>query len=321
MTDLRGVFIRVLTLPEGVTLKQFARLWAFTFGLLVFHARAGVLFHEFGHAVAALVTGGQVRGISITLFGGGFTAISGPFSDLFEIAGILVNGILGVAFAVAAVYVLKKNGPRWVAHALAIGAVVNLAGATHYAALSSFYGFGDVAEWPRLWVGALVVFGTGMPTALVIWSRTAAPLVRCRSRTGVAGLLVASVPLTLYGACLFAEQAVSREHTQFVALRAEEVAVERETERLRKRKLAEWYGEHGLQPPPPEVMAVSPDEVRRPFPLTVTMLALDAVFLLAALLLRWPGRDTEVDEDEPRVPWGGALIAGSGALFIAYLIF
>jgi hypothetical protein len=293
------------------------------FGLLVLHARVGVLLHEFGHAAASLAAGGQVLGISLTLFGGG-SCMSTPGASraLFSIAGILVNAALGtVLAAVAAILVRRKSRPRWVAQALALGAALNLAGATHYAALSSFYSFGDLANWPRIWVAALVAFAVAMPMGLVLCFRTLAPLVRARFRTGVAGLYIVIVPLVLYGACLFAEQALSRGRTQFVAFKAEAMAVAREVERTRERKLSEWREEHGSEPPPLEAIAVSADEIKRPFPLMATILALDCVFILAALLVPWRRRDPGTDEPPPRVPWAKALAAGAAALLVAWLVF
>lgn len=312
---------RALVLPEGITLRRLGQLWGLCFGLLVLHARAGVLLHEFGHAAAILAAGGEVRGVSITLFGGGAVAALGPSSAFFPVAGIVVNAALGTASAAAAVFLLRRAGPPWAAQALALGAAVNLAGSTHYAVLSSFYGFGDLSGWPRIWVGALVAFAVAMPAALLLWSRTLAPLVGARFRTGVAGLIVAVVPLVLYGACLFAEQALTATRTQFVALKGEEMALARQVERVRERKLAEWREEHGSEPPPPEAIAVSVDEVKRPFPLTMTMLVFDAAFILAVLLVPWRGREGRADGDVPRVPWVNALAAGAIALLVAWLVF
>ena len=301
-----------------------ARLWALSFAALVVWSRLGVFLHETaGHAFVWRAGGGTVSGIEVSLFGGGMIRIDSEVGGrcpqfLFHMAGILVNSALGLGMGAALVWLLVRDrrgeparatsGGPLVEHLLAWGALLNLAGATHYTVLGAFYEFGDPAPYPWLWSPALLVLVFATPVTFYLWARTLRPLlvqagtpgrvVRTTSWTrpgrvpgsslGVTALVVAAIPLVAYVIGLAIENRVKG--TNFRALQAESIAVARAIEEEKARRLREWRAERGDEEPPCEVTEVTEEDIERPFPLTAVVLALDAVFLGAVLFWRRPAR-------------------------------
>ena len=336
-----------LGIPGREAWPRIARLWAFSFAALVVWSRAGVLLHEAaGHALFWRAGGGRVTGIEVSLFGGGATWIDAgsrcpPF--LFHMAGVFVNLAMGLGLGAALFWLLVRDarsggrtpGARRLLaeHLLAWGALLSLAGATHYTVLGAFYGFGDPARYRWLWSPALAFLVAATPVTFWAWARTLRPLVGTGTpngpvgprsqgvprRLGLTGLIIVSVPLAAYATGL------ALENRNFAALRAEEAAIARAVEAERARRLEEWRAEHGDERPPPGVTEVSADEVERPFPLTALVLGLDAVFLGAALFLRRraassgqrrrPDPAAPVEEAAP-VPWACPLAAAAAVLLL-----
>jgi hypothetical protein len=341
-----GRLRELVALPAREAWPRIARLWALGFGALVVWSRLGVLLHEAaGHALVWRAGGGRIARIHVSLFGGGNVRTDPEVASscpqfLYHMAGIFVNLLLGLALAGALVYLLVQDarsrdtpGPlshrrtqrRVVAeHLFAWGAVLNFAGAAHYTALGAFYEFGDPAPYPWAWSPAFMLLVLGMPAAFALWARTLRPLVaRDRAaRLGLAGLIVAAVPLGGYTVGLALENRYR--DTAFVALKAERVALERAVAAERARRLEEWRAEHGDEEPPSEVTEVTEEDVERPFPLTALVLALDVLFLGAVLSVRRraPG-DMRVDQclRPLSIPWLWPLAAAALTLLVVHLVF
>ena len=330
MTGWRKVFASdvraALRLPGKACWRRIARLWALSFGALVVWSRLSVFFHEAaGHAFVWRAWGGEIERIEVALFGGGhvWTSAEPPGGYpvfLFLMAGIFLNALLGAALVVAVFRGLAK-GRALALHVLAWGAVLNVAGATHYAALGAFHGFGDPAPYGWLWGPSLALLVCGMPVALSLWARTLKPLLSVGGRPlGLTGVLVAAVPLAAYLGGL------ALEGRSFATLRAEDEALARLIAQKREERLAAWRAEHGDEPPPPGFVEVGEKEIERPFPLTAVVLALDALFLGAVLLRRGgepaePAEPAERERGELKIPWLTPLLAAGVVLLVCQVLF
>ena len=274
-----------------------------------------MLLHEaLGHAVTALLLGGHVERLSVSLFGGGRVWASGipgagPAALLFDLSGIGVNALLGVVLLSLAGRLRDRPGAA--PYILALGAAVNLLGATHYAVLGAFYRFGDPAAAPWLWPPALAALLLTVPAAFWLWGRTL-PL---GSGGWGAGLLVVLVPMSAYGAAYRAERAVSGGRTELVALAAEGADLERRREEAVAERAEQWSASHPGEPPPPEVLAEAARDVERPFPMTALVLGFDMLLFLLTLALR--RRAGGADPDAP-VPVAAPMWL-AGALLLACL--
>jgi hypothetical protein len=294
---------------------RWARLVALSTGLLVAITRASVALHELlGHALVGAALGLGVTDVRVSLFGGGEVHVAGEpegaAAFAFAMSGIFVNLLLMAACLAGA---RRARGPA-VRYALALGAVVNAAGATHYTALGGYHAFGDPAAWPWLaWPGlaALVVL---MPLTLRTWARALAGLT---GRPLVAGLAVAVALGTLaaYGGAMQIEAALTAEQTQFRALAADEAEHDRAVATERAERARQWEREHPGEPPPDHLLDVRPDEVPRPFPLTVVVLGAD-VALFALVLWRVRSRGGPPTGPHEALPWGRALLAAALALLL-----
>ena len=119
--------------------------------LLILAARLATCLHEIvGHGLTALIFGGRVSGIYISLFGGGWTTyqfdreigLSARF--LVSLGGILVNFLSGLL----ALYVVSRssrNPTRTLF--LTLFAAVSVLGATGYIILGFYYQQGDPVAW------------------------------------------------------------------------------------------------------------------------------------------------------------------------------
>jgi len=313
--------------------------FAISFGSMVSASRVGVILHELaGHALVLAMQGGEVGHVSVTYFGGGHVGVAkwgtpGSSRFLFDMSGIFVNGLLGAGFLAGALLVSafapRRRGALALAHALSWGGVLNLAGATHYACIGSYYGYGDSGPYPGVWVPSLVLLVVTMPGGIAVWSRTLAALLASRHegdaaphrvRLGLAGLILAVAPLAAYAVGLVAEQRLTAGRTQFATLKAESVAVAREVERIRRERVERWREKHGDRPAPREVTDVSEDDVDKPFPLLAVLLVFDALLIAGALFMPWRGRKGEAGPPGI-VDWATPLGVAAVLLLVCGIVF
>jgi hypothetical protein len=142
----------------------------FLLALLILAARLATFLHEFaGHSLMTLAFGGQIKGIRITLLGGGevywhfTTSLALTAGFLVAFGGIIVNLLSGLLpFKLCG---RLENRPAW-ALFLIVFAMVSLLGAFAYAALGFYYDVGDPVSWmegpsPKgglLWIPFVVIF-------------------------------------------------------------------------------------------------------------------------------------------------------------------
>jgi hypothetical protein len=328
-----------LALSRRSSIRALLILFAVSFGSMVVASRVGVILHELaGHALMLLAQGGEVRHISVTYFGGGHVSATrgiapGTSRFLFDMSGIFVNGILGAmclagALAVMA-YAAGRRHAALAAHVLAWCAVLNLAGATHYACIGSYYSYCDSGAYPGVWAPALALLLIGMPVGVLLWSRTLAPLLASFEkragekrpvRIGAAGLVLASATLLTYLGGLLAEQRLTASRTQFATLQAQTIAIAREMERVRQDRIRTWRQEHGSKPIPKAIVNVTEEEIDKPFPLLPLVLIYDALLILVALLVPWRLRD-EKQQLLAAHSWAAPPVAAAGLLLLCGIAF
>jgi len=122
--------------------------------LFILATRLATFLHEvFGHAFVALMVGGWVHGIKVSLFGGGMVwadlgNYSGSALFLYCLSGIFVNLFTGALPVVFSKKVRKMNvtwGLLW-----AVFAMASLLGALAYLVLGIYYDFGDPVNWVQV---------------------------------------------------------------------------------------------------------------------------------------------------------------------------
>jgi hypothetical protein len=256
------------------------------FALLVLAARSAVLLHELlGHACPTLLFGGQVRGIRVSLFGGG--KVYHHFENELSLAvgfvvaygGILVNLLSG---ALALGYVGRMtHRPLWSLF-LALFAMISLLGAVAYSALGFYYDQGDPVAWlkdgpPRgegLWipflltaplvsgltVGSYLRLTQGWFPAVTVAGRLALLL----ATLGISGGVYAGL-YRVTGEESVALEAPAAAHRQAVeqALRSKRDALHRRLRELHP----QWTEETVQKEVDRTPVAISPDAVPRRFPL------------------------------------------------------
>ncbi|MCY4018784.1 MAG: M50 family metallopeptidase [Chloroflexi bacterium] len=105
--------------------------------MLLYPLRLFVTFvHEAGHALAALISGGQVQGFTVNANGSGVAVTAGGNRAL-----ILPAGYLGAALFGSLLYLLSNRAPRW-ASGIAMALGVFLIG------ISAIYGRSDASGLP-----------------------------------------------------------------------------------------------------------------------------------------------------------------------------
>jgi hypothetical protein len=119
--------------------------------LLILAARLATCLHEIvGHGLTAVIFGGRVNGIHISLFGGGWTyyqfdrEIGLTARFLVAFGGILVNVLSGLL----ALWFVRRGNPARILF-LAIFAAVSVLGATGYTILGFYYQQGDPVAWSQ----------------------------------------------------------------------------------------------------------------------------------------------------------------------------
>ncbi|MFH1491107.1 MAG: M50 family metallopeptidase [Pseudomonadota bacterium] len=124
----------------------------FLLSLMILATRLATCLHEFlGHAFMALAFDGEVKGIRISLFGGGRTYYGLeepglPVRFLVSFGGIAVNWVSGILPFLLMDRLKRK--PLWTLFFLLFG-MVSLLGATAYTTLGFYYEQGDPVSWMR----------------------------------------------------------------------------------------------------------------------------------------------------------------------------
>jgi hypothetical protein len=145
--------------------------------LLILTTRFATGLHEtYGHALTALLCGGQVRAVFVSKFGGGYTSTNlGGLADIspaarfaFSLSGIAANLVTGLIAAILITGGGKYGNTaarRPVRNLLGgLFAAASLLGAWAYLVLGLYYGAGDPVSWapgivvpPAVWLPLLLV--------------------------------------------------------------------------------------------------------------------------------------------------------------------
>ncbi len=229
-------------------------------GLAIAASRAGTFLHEAaGHLAASLLFGGREPHIQVTLMGGGHAGAhhpSAPFADaVVDLAGIGVNALTG---AICLALLWRGTRPPAPAPAparapstgdlfLRVLAALSVFGALHYLIAGSYYGYGDPANFPRLWRVGIALAPPAFVLALL-------PLA-LRLRAGLPGGFPAFVAALALAGAGYAGLFVALKQ-DFAAIRAKDVAAERALVEARKTD--------------PTITAA---DVKKPFPIEIALAA------------------------------------------------
>jgi hypothetical protein len=123
----------------------------FLLAILILATRLATFLHELmGHALMAVIFGGDVNGVRVSLFGGGrvyynLNAQSGLYVHfLVAFGGIIVNILSGL---LPFIFIRRfNNNPIWTLFFILFG-MVSLLGAIAYSALGFYYQVGDPVAW------------------------------------------------------------------------------------------------------------------------------------------------------------------------------
>ena len=251
--------------------------------LLILAARLATCLHEIvGHGLTAVIFGGRVNGIHISLFGGGWTYYHfdqeiGPMARfLVAFGGILVNAMSGLL----ALWFVRRGNPARLLF-LAIFAAVSVLGATGYTILGFYYQQGDPVAWMQnpfsaawLWIPFLMLapgasYLVLKPYVLACESRFPARTYRGRAimvllTLGLAGCLYAGLYIVTdqRSAALDAAAAAQQEDKRRV-LRAKREAVAAKLREAHPELSAEAVRRMAEK----TSISVDPGEVPRRFPL------------------------------------------------------
>jgi hypothetical protein len=297
----------------------------FLFALLVLSTRLATLLHELlGHGLTAAALGGAVRGIRVSLFGGGnayyqFHAELDP-TALFAVSfgGILINLLTGAS---ALALATRPGVYRGRTVFLSVFGMVSLWGGLAYSSLGFYYGVGDPAvavrglagagEWlwlPFLAAAPAAAFWGGRAFTRVI--RSWFPMDGFARKTLLLALTLGVTGAVYAGIYIAAEQrSVALETASIAQMRAEEkIRAEKRAEHRRQLRQThpEWTEEELARALERVTLEVHPEEVPRKPPL----IPLLAVAYLAGFLLSIH----RSEESRPPVPRISPLVAFSSTL-------
>jgi hypothetical protein len=287
--------------PSPLAVRIFVGALA-TLGAAVLASRAGTFLHEVGgHLAMAAALGGKPILLQVTLLSGGvansrFPVDPGPRGHAaVMLAGIVVQTVVGLLATLA----LVRRAPGGAADLCArVFACVCVVGGVHYAVRGSYYGEGDPAAWRWLWKPALALAVplcalAARPAIAWIAARVVGAEARFGRRLVAAAILGALVGGGYYGLTrllaqeddhasrMFREE---RRQSELADAREEKrarIAAERDAEARARESRGEPVSEDLRRPPRPEEVEPRPEEVRKPFPVEVPLIA---CYVLAALL-------------------------------------
>ena len=275
--------------------------------LLILATRFATFLHEvFGHAFVALIVGGEVHGIKVSLFGGGMVWADlgncpGAALFIYCLAGIFVNlltGALPIVFSKKIRAMKVTWGLLW-----AVFAMTSLLGALAYLVLGIYYDFGDPVNWVQVtphwfrlfWIPFLIVTPLAAYFASRLYILVQEKMFPTKNFMGRVKILLATLGVSsLVYAGLFAwtNQSLASTDSSIAAYYREEARViERKKDELAQR-LQKTYPELTQE----EIRArmdsthihVEPDEVPTRFPMI-------PVFVIFCLL----GGLTALPKSEP----------------------
>jgi hypothetical protein len=329
---LSGNLPRERLVPSRESFRAFVLMDLLFLAVLILSTRLATFLHEaVGHAATALLTGGTVQGIRLTLFGGGHAYYdlpdtAGVFARfLVSFSGIAVNLLTGL-FALLWV---EKGGDRatWKVFPALFG-LVSLMGGIAYAAMGFYYQQGDPVDWsfnpttiPRM---LCIPFLAAIPPAayfvtkqLSSWTEKRFPVQTAWERARLLALtlgLVLTAYGVLYGITNQRSTAVDAPSTAFRQTRETLMEKKRTAvyEQFRKERpdLTEKEIRNLVEQTP---ITVPPEEVPVPFPLKPVL-----VFLILAGAVPVVFRKNTIDGQVARLPGAGNLtgfwIAAAGIL-------
>lgn len=280
----------------------------FLFSTLILSTRLATFLHEvLGHGISAVLMGGEVSGIRMSLFGGGnayyhfANDIGIPSSFAVAFGGILINLLTGAS----ALFLAGKSGiSRTWAMFLSVFGMISISGALAYACLGFYHEVGDPVAWVRghsplmgwLWVPFLAA----SPLAAYFGVRSFIGSIRqwfsVRRFTGKLVLLTLTLgfTVTIY-TCLYlftAQRSVALEIPSTAYARAEEsIRQEKRIEIARqlRKTFPEWTENDLARALERLTIEVRPEEIPRTLPI-VPILILSNV--LGALLALRSGAET-----------------------------
>jgi hypothetical protein len=275
--------------------------------LLILATRFATFLHEvFGHAFVALILGGEVHRIKVSLFGGGMVwADLGnypcPALFLYCLAGIFVNLFTGVLPVVFSKKIRKMNvtwGLLW-----AVFAMTSLLGILAYLVLGIYYDFGDPVNWVRVtphwfglfWIPFLIVTPLAAYSVSRLYISVQEIMFPTKNFMGRIKILVVTLGVSsLVYVCLFAwtdQRLASTDSSISAYYRAEARVIERKKDELAQR-LQKTYPELTQEEIQARVdsthIRVEPGEVPTRFP----MIPVFVIFCLIGGSTALPKRET-----------------------------
>jgi hypothetical protein len=278
-----------------VPLRALLPLAALTFVVALATSRYGLVIHELmGHGGTAIALGGQVQGVHLFWFGGGWVTYLGHGWTTAEILAVTLGGI-ATEWIAAAVLALIARRARGLARMMLAGAATGFA--IHggmYLAVGTFYGSGDGAllhqllgaSRPLVWAPAAAV----CVAAAWLGARAVVPVLRAHA-PGTQPLMLIGAALVLGGAAhlalLVGEREVRPDATYTAIMKTE-------GQRAVERDVAAAKAAH------PELTPAQIDDVQRasqqqhkPFPFTSCLIAAIAIAAIAAFLRSKPAPSPE----------------------------
>ena len=271
--------------------------------LLILATRFATFLHEvFGHALVAVIVGGEVHRITVSLFGGGKVwADLGHCNSLalffFCLSGIFVNlvaGVLPIVFRKKIGKISPIMGLFW-----AVFSMTSLLGTLAYIVLGLYYDYGDPVNWvqvtPRwlglFWVPFLIITPIAAYVALRLYvtvQENVFPENDFVGRLKIAFITLGVSSLIYAGLFIWTNQHLASIDAPIAAYESEKAKIiEKRQEELaqRFREVYPDMTEEEIQSQVDHIpIHVDPDEVATKFPLIPVLVILCTFGGLAAML-------------------------------------
>ena len=198
--------------------KRILKITLFLFLTIFLTSRLGTLIHEgLGHALAAVIMGGNVTGMSINLFTTGSCSYDLPGSGLpqravVDLAGIVVNFLTGGASLLVLKRVRLQLEMRII---LSVFAAVSIGSQLTYLVMGTYYGHGDPIIFEELlgsmrwlvWLVFLVLMAPATYFLADAYLRLQEEMFPCDSLNARVRILSSTLiaAAVVYGVCFYAE--------------------------------------------------------------------------------------------------------------------